>query len=142
MVGGGVGGVVGFVQGLKDTSGQTGKLQRTQYVSSSRKNAITKYYIHFFIARLLNYVMKHGARSANTLGTVAVMYSAFGVGLHWLRETEDELNTLAAATTTGLLYKSTSGMKSCLRGGAAGLALGLAYCAFTSKDKMLNWSSN
>ena len=33
MVGGGVGGVVGLVQGLKDTSlaGQTGKLQRTQY---------------------------------------------------------------------------------------------------------------
>lgn len=98
--------------------------------------------ICFLSYRILNYVMKTGAKSANTLGTVAVLYSIFGVGLHWMRETEDELNTLAAATATGLLYKSTAGMKSCLKGGAAGLAIGLAYCAFTSKDKLLNWSSN
>ena len=97
----------------------------------------------FSFFRILNYVMKTGAKSANTLGTVAVLYSIFGVGLHWIRDnTEDELNTLAAATATGLMYKSTAGWKSCLKGGAAGLALGLAYCAFTSKEKLLNSSSN
>lgn len=85
--------------------------------------------------------MKQGARSANTLGVVAVMYSAFGVGLSWLRDTEDEINTIAAATTTGLLFKSTSGLKGCLKGGAVGLALAVAYCAFSSKDKLESWSS-
>lgn len=84
--------------------------------------------------------MKQGAYSANTLGVFAVMYSAFGVGLSWARETEDEINTLSAATATGLLYKSTAGLKGCLRGGALGLALGLAYCAVTSKDKLSNLS--
>ena len=41
--------------------------------------------------------MKQGARSANSLGVVAVMYSGFGVTLSWLRGEEDELNTLAAS---------------------------------------------
>lgn len=123
MIGGGIGGVTGLVQGIKDTAaaGHTGKLRRTQ---------------------LINYVMKQGARSANTLGVVAVMYSAFGVGLSWLRDTEDEINTLAASTTTGLLYKSTSGLRSCMKGGVVGLALGFAYCAFTSREKLANWSNN
>ena len=84
--------------------------------------------------------MKQGARSANTLGVVAVMYSAFGVGLSWVRDTEDELNTLAAASATGLLYKSTSGLRSCMKGGAVGLALGAAYCLFTS-EKLRNLTS-
>jgi import inner membrane translocase subunit TIM23 len=96
-------------------------------------------YLNF---RLINYVMKQGAGTANTLGVAAVMYSAFGVGLNWIRDTEDEINTLAAATATGLLYKSTSGLKSCMKGGAGGLALALAYCAFTSREKLTSWTSN
>lgn len=51
--------------------------------------------------------MKQGSANANTLGTIAVMYSAFGVILQWVRETDDDLNTLAAATATGMLYKSS-----------------------------------
>lgn len=94
-----------------------------------------------FYFRLLNYVMKQGARSANTLGVIAVMYSGFGVGLSWLRETEDEINTLAAATSTGLLFKSTSGLRNCAKGGALGLALGAAYCLFNSRDKVKSWNS-
>lgn len=84
--------------------------------------------------------MKQGAYSANSLGVFAVMYSAFGVGLSHFRETEDELNTLAAATATGLLYKSTAGLKGCLKGGALGLSLALVYCAVTSRDKLANLS--
>lgn len=53
--------------------------------------------------------MKHGSAQANTLGTIAVMYSAFGVLISWLRQTEDDFNTIASATATGMLYKS-SGM--------------------------------
>lgn len=51
--------------------------------------------------------MKQGAAQANTLGSIAVMYSGFGIILSWLRGTEDELNTVAAATTTGVLFRST-----------------------------------
>lgn len=80
--------------------------------------------------------MKQGARSANTLGVVAVMYSGFGVGLAWARDEEDEINTFAAATATGMLYKSTAGLKKCFRGGAVGFGLAAIYCAYTSKDKL------
>lgn len=52
--------------------------------------------------------MKQGSGTANTLGTIAVMYSAFGVLLQWGRgDVDDELNTVLAGTATGLLYKST-----------------------------------
>lgn len=51
--------------------------------------------------------MKKGSATANTFGSVAVIYSAFGVILSWVRGTDDDLNTITAATATGLLYKST-----------------------------------
>lgn len=57
--------------------------------------------------RLINYVSKTGASSANALGVIAVMYSGFGCFLSWYRDTDDDTNTLAAATATGLLYKSS-----------------------------------
>jgi hypothetical protein len=62
---------------------------------------------HYFgtLPRLLNYVFKRGSATANVLGVIAVMYSGFGVLLSYGRGVDDELNTLAAGTTTGLLYK-------------------------------------
>lgn len=57
--------------------------------------------------RLINHVMKNGSSLANTLGIVSVMYSGFGVILSWARGTDDSLNTLGAATATGMLFKST-----------------------------------
>jgi import inner membrane translocase subunit TIM23 len=64
--------------------------------------------LHLFsLNRLINSVMKQGSATANTLGVLAVMYSGFGVLISWGRGSDDELNTLAAATATGLLYKST-----------------------------------
>lgn len=95
----------------------------------------------FSIPRLVNYVMKQGAKSANTLGVVAVLYSVFGVGLSWARETEDDLNTLAAATATGLMFKSTAGLRKCAKGGAFGFALAAVYCAYNNADKLRDWSS-
>jgi import inner membrane translocase subunit TIM23 len=61
--------------------------------------------------RLLNHVTKQGAATANTLGVIAVMYSGFGVIFSWARGCDDELNTLAAAAATGMLFKSTSKQK-------------------------------
>lgn len=60
-----------------------------------------------FLDRLINHVMKSGSSLANTFGIVSVMYSGFGVLLSWARGTDDSLNTLAAATGTGMLFKST-----------------------------------
>jgi import inner membrane translocase subunit TIM23 len=114
-VGAGVGGVTGFLNGLKDTRAAqlAGPVRRTQ---------------------MLNYITKKGASSAQTLGVIALMYSICGVVLCKTRGAEDELNTLAASTLTGLAYKSTAGLKRCLRGGAIGFGLGAVYCLYTSKD--------
>lgn len=51
--------------------------------------------------------MKQGSGTANTLGTLAVMYSGFGVLLQAVRGEDDDINTVVAGTATGLLYKST-----------------------------------
>ncbi|XP_067614317.1 mitochondrial import inner membrane translocase subunit Tim23-like [Eurosta solidaginis] len=98
MIGAGVGGFAGLYNGLQVTSAlkQTGKLRRTQ---------------------LLNHIMKQGSGTANTLGTLAVMYSAFGVLLQNVRGEDDDINTLIAGTATGLLYKSTAGLRKCAIGG-------------------------
>lgn len=67
--------------------------------------------------------MKQGSATANTLGTIAVLYSAFGVLLSWARGEDDEINTIVAGGATGLMYKSTSGLRKCALGGGIGLAL-------------------
>ncbi|XP_063702619.1 mitochondrial import inner membrane translocase subunit Tim23 [Culicoides brevitarsis] len=108
MIGAAIGGAAGLYNGVRATAlaGQTGQIRRTQ---------------------LLNHVMKQGSATANTLGTLTVMYSAFGVLFSWARGEDDEINTVLAGTATGLLYKSTSGLRRCLVGGGVGLALTSAY---------------
>ncbi|GAB6028551.1 hypothetical protein CHUAL_002694 [Chamberlinius hualienensis] len=114
ITGGILGGANGIYRGLIETSaaGFTGGVKRTQ---------------------MLNIITKQGASSANLL---AVMYSAFGCALSALRGTDDELNTLTAATATGLLFKSTAGWKRSAIGGAVGLSLASIYCFWTSKDRI------
>lgn len=87
-------------------------------------------------SQVLTLVTKQGASSANVVGVVALMYSLFGLGISWGRGTEDELNTIAAGTLTGLLYKSSAGIPKMLRGGAAGLGLSTAYCLYQSRDRL------
>lgn len=113
MIGAGIGGVAGFYNGIRATNlaQQTGVLRRTQ---------------------LLNHVMKQGSATANTFGTVAVLYSAFGVILSWARGEDDELNTIVAGGATGLMYKSTAGLKKCAIGGGIGLAASLCWVLFNS----------
>ncbi|XP_074104920.1 translocase of inner mitochondrial membrane 23 isoform X1 [Cotesia typhae] len=117
MIGAGIGGMRGFYRGLKATTmeGQTGKLRRTQ---------------------LLNHVMKNGSSVANTLGVVCVMYSGIGVGLQLIRDTDDSINTMIAATCTGMLFKSTAGLPKCLMGGGVGLALASMYCLWNCRDSL------
>lgn len=119
MVGAGIGGAAGLYNGIRATAlaNQTGNLRRTQ---------------------LLNHIMKQGSATANTLGTLAVMYSAFGVLFSWVRGEDDDVNTMLAGVSTGLLYKSTAGLRRCAAGGAIGLAVTGAYCLWnlTSGSKI------
>jgi len=118
LVGAGFGGIHGLYRGLKDTQNQPMTIRRTQ---------------------LLNYIGKHGASAGNGLGVVALMYSGLGVLLSWARETDDEYNTLAAATATGLLYKSSAGLKRCGMGGGVGFGVALLYTLWAkgSKDRSI-----
>ncbi|XP_033226084.1 mitochondrial import inner membrane translocase subunit Tim23 isoform X2 [Belonocnema kinseyi] len=117
MAGAAVGGVAGLYKGVRVTSlaGQQGKLRRTQ---------------------LINHVVKHGSSLANTLGVVSVMYTCFGVFLSYVRGTDDSLNTLAAATATGMLFKSTAGMRRCAVGGGVGLGIASLYCLWSNREAL------
>jgi len=116
FVGGALGGMNGLVNGFKD-------VQARQLVGANRRT------------QMLNFIAKGGASTGQTLGVVSLMYSIFGVILSWGRGVDDELNTVVAGTSTGLLFKSSAGMKQCLRGGGLGLLLSAAYVAATS-DKL------
>ncbi|XP_016968732.1 mitochondrial import inner membrane translocase subunit Tim23 isoform X1 [Drosophila biarmipes] len=111
MIGGGIGGMAGVYNGFKVTKAlkQTGKLRRTQ---------------------LINHIMKQGSGTANTLGTLAVLYSACGVLLQFVRGEDDHINTVIAGSATGLLYKSTAGLRRCTFGGAIGLGISSLYCLY------------
>lgn len=74
--------------------------------------------------------MKQGSATANTLGSITVIYSAFGVLLQYLRGKDDETNTILAGTATGLCYKSTAGLRRCFLGGGVGLAISGLYCTY------------
>ena len=118
MIGAGIGGAAGLYNGMRATAlaNQTGKLRRTQ---------------------MLNHIMKQGAGTANTFGTIAVMYSLFGVLLSQVRE-DDELNTVIAGTASGLFYKSTAGLRKCAIGGGIGLAISSAWVLYNLSGSKFN----
>ncbi|XP_014213345.1 mitochondrial import inner membrane translocase subunit Tim23 isoform X2 [Copidosoma floridanum] len=113
LVGAALGGSNGFYKGLKATqlAGQTGKLRRTQ---------------------MINHIMKHGTSLANALGVVSLMYSGFGVLLSYTRGTDDSINTLAAATATGVFFKSTAGLRRCAVGGGIGFGIAAIVCLWNN----------
>ena len=61
--------------------------------------------------QILNMVTRQGALWANTLGSPALLYGAFGVIIEKTRGAEDDLNTVAAGTMTSMLYKCTGGLR-------------------------------
>ncbi|XP_021566655.1 mitochondrial import inner membrane translocase subunit Tim23 isoform X2 [Carlito syrichta] len=77
-----------------------------------------------------------GALWANTLGSLALLYSAFGVIIEKARGAEDDLNTVAAGTMTGMLYKCTGGLRGVARGGLTGLTLTSLYALYNNWEHM------
>uniref|UniRef100_A0AC11E8A2 Translocase of inner mitochondrial membrane 23 n=1 Tax=Ovis aries TaxID=9940 RepID=A0AC11E8A2_SHEEP len=86
--------------------------------------------------QILNMVTRQGALWANTLGSLALLYSAFGVIIEKTRGAEDDLNTVAAGTMTGMLYKCTGGLRGAARGGLAGLTLTSLYALYNNWEHM------
>ncbi|CAH1246481.1 mitochondrial import inner membrane translocase subunit Tim23-like [Branchiostoma lanceolatum] len=88
--------------------------------------------------QLLNLTLKRGAATANTLGVVALFYSAFGVlySSSLFFDVDDERSTLLAGTSTGLLFKSTAGLKGMARGGGIGLGLAALWCVWQNRDRV------
>uniref|UniRef100_V5IG13 Putative mitochondrial import inner membrane translocase subunit tim23 n=1 Tax=Ixodes ricinus TaxID=34613 RepID=V5IG13_IXORI len=83
----------------------------------SRRRAWPDTRVAFGEHRCSTTLRRGGAGSANVLGVVAVMYSGFGVLFSFVRGADDELNTLAGpGPSTGLLYKSSSGLRRCRPG--------------------------
>lgn len=110
-----IGASTGLYRGVSGTAQLQGAIRRTQ---------------------LINYVTKHGASSAQTLGVIAFLYSGFGVILSKARGADDEMNTLAAATLTGTIFKSSAGLRGCARGGLIGLGLSTVYLCATRLDRI------
>ncbi|CAB1338133.1 unnamed protein product [Coregonus sp. 'balchen'] len=92
--------------------------------------------------QILNMVTRQGASWANTLGSVALLYSIFGVAIEKARGAEDDINTMAAGTLTGMLFKSTGGLKGVARGGLVGLAMSGAYALYGNWNHIRGGSSS
>ncbi|XP_046708918.1 mitochondrial import inner membrane translocase subunit Tim23 [Silurus meridionalis] len=86
--------------------------------------------------QIINMVTRQGASWANTLGSVALLYSVFGVAIEKARGAEDDLNTVTAGTLTGMMFKSTGGLKGVARGGLLGLALSGLYALYNNWDHL------
>ncbi|XP_057308924.1 uncharacterized protein LOC130647178 [Hydractinia symbiolongicarpus] len=103
-----VGGVWGFVEGVRRPDGSTFKL---------RLNSV------------LNGCTRRGPFLANSLGVVALMYGCTSTAIEKARGVEDEYNSIAAAVTTGVLFKSTAGPRAIAIAGGLGGGAALLYYA-------------
>jgi import inner membrane translocase subunit TIM23 len=65
-----------------------------------------------------------------------LIYSLIGTGISLIRGVDDELNTVASGGVTGLLYRSTAGLKGALRGSLYGLGISSLYVLVTSKERL------
>ncbi|KAI0115083.1 Tim17-domain-containing protein [Daldinia grandis] len=99
-----LGGVWGLQEGLRRSSGQPPKL---------RLNSV------------LNAVTRRGPFLGNSAGVVAITYNCFNSGIGYLRGKHDSANTIAAGTLSGMLFKSTRGLRPMLiSGGIVGSIAG------------------
>uniref|UniRef100_A0A674NNU9 Translocase of inner mitochondrial membrane 23 homolog a (yeast) n=1 Tax=Takifugu rubripes TaxID=31033 RepID=A0A674NNU9_TAKRU len=92
--------------------------------------------------QIINMVTRQGASWANSLGSVALLYSAFGVAIEKARGAEDDINTVAAGTLTGMVFKSAGGLKGVARGGLLGFALSGAYALYNNWEHITGSSSS
>uniref|UniRef100_A0A8C8CH87 Translocase of inner mitochondrial membrane 23 homolog a (yeast) n=1 Tax=Oncorhynchus tshawytscha TaxID=74940 RepID=A0A8C8CH87_ONCTS len=80
-------------------------------------------------------------RNVQCQGLLSIVF-VFGVAIEKARGAEDDINTVAAGTLTGMLFKSTGGLKGVARGGLVGLALSGAYALYSNWDHIRGGSSS
>jgi mitochondrial import inner membrane translocase subunit TIM23 len=68
-----------------------------------------------------------------------LIYSLIGTAVSWGRGVDDELNTVASGGLTGLLYRSTAGLKGALRGSLYGVGASSLYVLLTSKERLQSY---
>jgi hypothetical protein len=54
-----------------------------------------------------------------------------------VRQVDDELNSVAAGTLTGLTFRAPQGLRAAGKGGLLGLALTLAYFGMIKQDALM-----
>ncbi|OTB06927.1 hypothetical protein M426DRAFT_20671 [Hypoxylon sp. CI-4A] len=91
-----IGGAWGLQEGLRRSAGQPPKL---------RLNSV------------LNAVTRRGPFLGNSAGVVAITYNCFNSGIGYLRGQHDSANTIAAGGLSGMLFKSTRGLRPMLVSG-------------------------
>ncbi|KAI0128636.1 Tim17/Tim22/Tim23/Pmp24 family-domain-containing protein [Xylariales sp. AK1849] len=85
-----IGGAWGLQEGLRRSAGQPPKL---------RLNSV------------LNAVTRRGPFLGNSAGVVAITYNLLNSGIGYVRSKHDAANTIAAGGLSGMLFKSTRGLR-------------------------------
>jgi import inner membrane translocase subunit TIM23 len=77
--------------------------------------------------QITNYTLKSASSASNALGSVVVSYSLFHALISLADDDHsyltDEAKSCISGTLTGVLFKSTSGLPKCAKGGLLGLGL-------------------
>lgn len=119
-----LGGAWGLQEGLRRSAGQPPKL---------RLNSV------------LNAVTRRGPFLGNSAGVVAITYNCFNSSIGYFRGRHDAANTIAAGTLSGMLFKSTRGLRPMLiSGGIVGSIAGAwavsIYLPSTRHESIANCS--
>ncbi|KAK8089397.1 hypothetical protein PG997_004358 [Apiospora hydei] len=67
---------------------------------------------------VLNAVTRRGPFLGNSAGVVAITYNCFNSGIGYFRGKHDSANTVAAGALSGMLFKSTKGLRPMMISGA------------------------
>lgn len=95
-----LGGAWGLQEGLRKSVGQPPKLR---------------------LNSTLNSITRRGPFLGNSAGVVAITYNCFNSGIGYVRGKHDSANTIVAGTLSGMLFKSTRGLRPMLiSGGVVG----------------------
>ncbi|KAI1417845.1 Tim17-domain-containing protein [Hypoxylon sp. FL1857] len=106
-----IGGAWGLQEGLRRSAGQPPKL---------RLNSV------------LNAVTRRGPFLGNSAGVVAIAYNCFNSGIGYVRGKHDSANSIAAGALSGMLFKSTRGLRPMLISGGIVASVAAAW-AITKK---------
>lgn len=114
-----LGGAWGLQEGLRRSAGQPPKL---------RLNSV------------LNAVTRRGPFLGNSAGVVAIVYNCFNSGIGSLRGKHDAANTIAAGALSGMLFKSTRGLRPMMISGGVVASVAGVWAVSLQSDMWHIWT--